>query len=41
MDNTFNLTNNVAKLMLTTSHLTANAVTTMPTLANMSQEDKQ
>ena len=41
MANTFTLTNKVAKLRVPTSQLTANAVTTMLTLANMSQEDKQ
>ena len=41
MANTFNLTNHAAKLKVPTSQLTVNAVITMLTLANMSQEDKQ
>ena len=41
MANTFTLTNQVVKLKVPTSQLTVNAVITMLTLANMSQEDKQ
>lgn len=41
MANTFTLTNQVAKLKVPTSQSMANVATTMSTLANISQADKQ